>query len=155
MQEDKVVAYASLQLKPYERNYPTHDMELAAVVFAPKIWRHYLYRVSCEIYIDHQILKYIFTQKELNLQHKRWLELLKDYDLQIQYQPAKENVVADALSRKAQYSLNIVVIIRLSLLRELGTWVFNQCRMGKQVFNSRHLTYNPLQWSSIEPGERF
>jgi len=81
MQEDKVVAYASRQLKPYEKNYPTHDLELTAIVFALKIWRHYLYGVPCKIYTDHQSLKYIFTQKELNLRQRRWLELLKDYDL--------------------------------------------------------------------------
>ena len=87
--------------------------------FAPKIWRHYLYRVPCAIYTDHQILKCIFTQKELNLRQWRWLELLNDYDLQIQYHPGKPNVVADALSRKAQHSSNTVVITQLSLLKEL------------------------------------
>ena len=85
VQEDKVVAYASRQLKPYKKNYPTHDLELAAVVFMLKIWRHYLYEVPCKIYTNHRILKYIFTQKEFNLRQQRWLELLKDYDLQIQY----------------------------------------------------------------------
>lgn len=67
MQNKKVIAYASRQLKPHERTYLTHDLELAAVVFALKFWRYYLYRVKCEIFIDHQNLKYIFTQKELNL----------------------------------------------------------------------------------------
>jgi len=119
MQADKVVAYASRQLKPYEKNYPTNDLELATVVFALKMWRHYLYGVSCKIYTDHQSLKYIFTQKELSLRQRRWLELLKDYDLQIQYHPGKANVVADALSRNAQHSLNTVVITPLNLLREL------------------------------------
>jgi len=90
MQEDKVVAYASRQLKSYEKNYPTHNLELAAVVFALKIWRHYLYGIPCKIYTDHQSLNYIFTQKELNLRQQHWLELLKDYDLQIQYHPAKQ-----------------------------------------------------------------
>ena len=119
MQEDKVVVYASQQLKPYERNYHTYDLELAAVAFALKIWRHYLYGLPCEIYTDHQSWKYIFTQKELNLRQQRWLEIRKDYDLHIQYDPGKANVVADALSRKAQHSLNIVVITQLNLLREL------------------------------------
>ena len=91
------------------KNYPTHDLELAAVVFALKILRHYLYEVPCKIYTDHQSLKYIFTQKELNLRQRHWLKLLKDYDLQIQYHPGKANVVADALSRKAQHSSNTVV----------------------------------------------
>ncbi|KAF5785586.1 putative nucleotidyltransferase, Ribonuclease H [Helianthus annuus] len=100
MQHNKVIAYASHQLKPYEVNYPTHDLELAAVIFALKIWRHYLYGETCDIFTDHKSLKYIFTQKELNMRQRRWLELLKDYDANIQYHPGKANVVADALSRK-------------------------------------------------------
>jgi hypothetical protein len=100
MQQGKVIAYASRQLKTYERNYPTHDLELAAVVFALKIWRHYLYGEHCEIYTDHKILKYFFTQKELNMRQRHWLELIKDYDCTINYHPGKANVVADALSRK-------------------------------------------------------
>ena len=80
MQHDRVSAYASRQLKEYERGYPTHDLELAAVVFALKIWRHYLYGEKCEIYTDHKSLKYIFTQKELNLRQRCWLDLIKDYD---------------------------------------------------------------------------
>nr|GFB37503.1 zinc finger, CCHC-type, retrotransposon Gag domain protein [Tanacetum cinerariifolium] len=102
MQYGKVIAYASRQLKPYEVNYPTHDLELAAVVFALKIWRHYLYGESCDIFTDHKSLKYIFTQRELNMRQRRWLELLKDYDTDIQYHPGKANVMADALSRKSE-----------------------------------------------------
>ena len=105
MQHGKVVAYASRQLKPYEQNYPTHDLELAAVVFALKIWRHYLYGEQCEIFTDHKSLKYLFTQKELNMRQRRWLELLKNYDLTISYHPGKANVVADALSRKSAGNL--------------------------------------------------
>ncbi|RVW31995.1 Transposon Tf2-12 polyprotein [Vitis vinifera] len=101
MQHGKVVAYASRQLKSYERNYPTHDLELAAVVFALKIWRHFLFGETCEIFIDHKSLKYLFFQKELNMRQMRWIELLKDYDCIIQYHPGKANVVADALSRKS------------------------------------------------------
>ena len=101
MQDGKVVAYASRQLKVHEKNYPTHDLELAAVVHALKIWRHYLIGNKCEIYTDHKSLKYIFTQSELNLRQRRWLELIKDYNLDLQYHPGKANVVADALSRKA------------------------------------------------------
>ena len=102
MQDDKVIAYASRQLRPHELNYPTHDLELRAVVFALKIWRHYLYGSKCTLYSDHKSLKYIFTQKELNMRQRRWLELIKDYDLTINYHPGKANVVADALSRKSQ-----------------------------------------------------
>ena len=100
MQEGKVVSYMSRQLRPHEENYPTHDLELAAVVFALKTWRPYLVGHRCEIYTDHKSLKYIFTQKELNLRQRRWMELIKDYDIGIHYHPGKANVVADALSRK-------------------------------------------------------
>ena len=98
MQNVKVVAYASRQLKIHEKNYPTHDLELAAVVFALKIWRHYLYGARCQIFTDHKSLKYIFTQIELNMRQRRWLELVKDYDCEILYHPGKANCVADALS---------------------------------------------------------
>jgi hypothetical protein len=101
MQDGKVVAYASRQLKPHEQNFPTHDLEFAAVVHALKIWRHYLIGNNCEIYTDHKNLKYIFTQPDLNLRKIRWLELVKDYNLEIHYHPGKANVVADALSRKS------------------------------------------------------
>nr|AAM08795.1 Putative retroelement [Oryza sativa Japonica Group]AAP52970.1 retrotransposon protein, putative, Ty3-gypsy subclass [Oryza sativa Japonica Group] len=101
MQEGRVVAYASRQLRPHEGNYPTHDLELAAVVHALKIWRHYLIGNRCEVYTDHKSLKYIFTQPDLNLRQRRWLELIKDYDMSIHYHPGKANVVADALSRKS------------------------------------------------------
>jgi hypothetical protein len=89
-------------LKNHERNYPTHDLELATIVYALKIWRHYLFRENVEIYTNHQSLKYIFTQKELNIRQQRWLELIKDYDCYILYHSRKANVVADALSRKSQ-----------------------------------------------------
>ncbi|KAG8498972.1 hypothetical protein CXB51_005381 [Gossypium anomalum] len=105
MQSGKVIAYASQQLKPHERNYLTHDLELAAVIFALKIWRHYLYSEKCYIYTDHKSLKYLLSQKELNLRQRRWIELLKDYDCVIDYHPGKANVVADALSRKAAIEL--------------------------------------------------
>ncbi|WVZ76700.1 hypothetical protein U9M48_024652 [Paspalum notatum var. saurae] len=98
MQEGRVIAYASRQLRKHEANYPTHDLELAAVVHALKIWRHYLLGNTCHIYTDHKSLKYIFTQPELNMRQRRWLELIKDYDLEIHYHPGKANVVADALS---------------------------------------------------------
>ncbi|KAL0556468.1 hypothetical protein IC582_004982 [Cucumis melo] len=96
MQQGKVVAYASRQLKSHEQNYPTHDLELAVVVFALKIWRHYLYCEKIQIFTDHKSLKYFFTQKELNMRQRRWLELVKDYDCEILYHPSKANVVADA-----------------------------------------------------------
>ncbi|WVZ49149.1 hypothetical protein U9M48_000526, partial [Paspalum notatum var. saurae] len=101
MQEGRVIAYASRQLRKHEANYRTHDLELAAVVHALKIWRHYLLGNTCHIYTDHKSLKYILTQSELNMRQRRWLELIKDYDLEIHYHPGKANVVADASSRKA------------------------------------------------------
>ncbi|WVZ49148.1 hypothetical protein U9M48_000525 [Paspalum notatum var. saurae] len=101
MQEGRVIAYASRQLRNNEANYRTHDLELAAVVHALKIWRHYLLGNTCHIYTDHKSLKYILTQPELNMRQRRWLELIKDYDLEIHYHPGKANVVADATSRKA------------------------------------------------------
>ena len=107
MQDGKVVAYASRQLKPHEKNYPTYDLELAAVVFALKIWRHYLYGEKCRIFTNHKSLNYLLTQKELNLRQRRWLELLKDYDCIVDYHPGKANVVADALSRKTIYVLSL------------------------------------------------
>ncbi|WMV36955.1 hypothetical protein MTR67_030340, partial [Solanum verrucosum] len=97
------IAYASRQLKVHERNYPTHDLELAAVVFALKIWRHYLYGVKCEVFTNHRSFMHVFTQKDLNLRQRRWMELLKDYDVTIQYHPGKANVVADALSKIGEY----------------------------------------------------
>ena len=107
MQDGKVVAYASRQLKPHEQNYPTHDLELAVVVFALKIWRQYLYGEKCRIYTDHKSLKYLLTQKELNLRQQRWLELFKDCDCKIDYHPGKANVVVDALSRKTVASMSL------------------------------------------------
>jgi hypothetical protein len=98
MQDNRVIAYASQALRPHEQNYPTHDLELAVVVHALKIWRHYLMGTRCNIYTDHKSLKYIFTQADLNMRQRRWLELIKDYDLEVHYHPRKANVVADALS---------------------------------------------------------
>jgi hypothetical protein len=101
MQDNRVIAYASRALRPHEQNYPTHDLELASVVHALKIWRHYLMGPHCNIYTDHNSLKYIFTQADLNMRQRRWLELIKDYDLEVHYHPGKANIVADALSCKA------------------------------------------------------
>ncbi|GJQ92536.1 putative nucleotidyltransferase, ribonuclease H [Tanacetum coccineum] len=126
MQHGKVIAYASRQLKPYEVNYPTHDLELAAVVFALKIWRHYLYGEACDIFTDHKSLKYIFTQRELNMRQRRWLELLKDYDTNIQYHPGKANVVADALSQKS----GMIACFDSIILRDLERLDVELCVRG-------------------------
>ena len=119
MQKNKVIAYTSWQLKKHENNYPTHDLKLAAIIFALKIWRHYLYGQSCEIYTDHKSLKYIFDQWDLNLRQRRWLELLKDYDCIILYHPGKANVVADALSRKSMGSLAHIAVQKRHMVREV------------------------------------
>ena len=119
MQNDRVIAYASRQLKPYEQNYLTHDLELAAIMFALKIWHHYLYEKSCEIYTDHKSLKYLYTRKELNMRQRRWLELMKDYDINIKYHLGKANVVADALSRKSGMGLAALVTIQEQITRDL------------------------------------
>ena len=108
MQEGKVVAYASRQLKSHEKNYPTHDLELAAIVFALKIWRHYLYGEKIFIYTDHKSLKYLPLQRKLNLRQQRWMKLIKDYDCVIDYHPGKANGVANALSRKTMQTLRVL-----------------------------------------------
>nr|GFA68228.1 putative reverse transcriptase domain-containing protein [Tanacetum cinerariifolium] len=100
MQREKVIAYASRQLKPHEENYTTQDLELGAVVFAFKIWRHYLCDTKCIVFTDHKSLQHVLNQKELNMRQRRWLELLANYDCEIRYHPGKENVVADALRQK-------------------------------------------------------
>nr|GEV51471.1 hypothetical protein [Tanacetum cinerariifolium] len=100
MDKNEVISYASRQLKIYEKNHTTHELELGAVVFALKIWRHYLYGTKCIVFTDHESLQHIPDQKELNMRQRRWLELLSDYDCDIHYHPGKANVIADALSRK-------------------------------------------------------
>ncbi|GJR99324.1 putative reverse transcriptase domain-containing protein [Tanacetum coccineum] len=102
MQREKVIGYASRQLKPNQENYSTHDLELGAVMFALKIWRHYLYGTKYMVFTNHKSLQHILNQKELNMRKRCWLELLADYDCEIRYHPGKANVVADALSRKEQ-----------------------------------------------------
>ncbi|GKF57658.1 putative reverse transcriptase domain-containing protein, partial [Tanacetum coccineum] len=100
MQREKVIAYASRQLKVHEKSYTTHDLELGSVVFSLKIWRHYLYGTKCTVFTDHKSLQHILDQKKLNMRQRRCLELLSDYDCDIRYHPGKVNVVADALSHK-------------------------------------------------------
>ena len=120
MQSGRVVAYGSRQLKNHEHNYPTHNMELAAVVFALKIWRYYLYGEQFEEYSDHKSLKYIFMQLDLNMRQRRWMEFLEDYDFTLLYHPSKENVVADALSRKSQGALASIASREWRMLEIVG-----------------------------------
>ena len=102
MQSGRVVAYGSRQLKNHEQNYPTHDSELAAIVFALKIWCHYLYGEQFEVFSDHKSLRYIFTHRDLNMRQRKWMEYLENYDFTLHYHPGKANVVVDALSRKSR-----------------------------------------------------
>jgi hypothetical protein len=114
-----VIAYASRQLKLHEVNYPVHDLELAAVVFALRVWRHYLYGSQVQIFMDHKSLKYLMSQKELNLQQRRCVKLIKDYDCVIDYHPGKANVVADALSRKGKTIMNDMEVKEQGSIMEL------------------------------------
>jgi hypothetical protein len=111
MQEGRVISYSSRQLRRHEEHYPTHDLELAAVVMALRTWRHYLLGSEVHIYTYHKSLKYIFTQQDLNMRQRRWLELMKDYELEVHYHPGKANVVADVLSRKAHCNYLSVVCL--------------------------------------------
>ena len=118
MQEKRDVAYASHQLEVHEKNYLTHDLELAAIVFALKSWRHYLYGSQFRVFSDHKSLKYLFDQKELNMRQCSWMEYLKDYDFELLYDPGKANVVADALSRK-KIHVSCMMIKELELIEKL------------------------------------
>ncbi|KAA0067515.1 ty3-gypsy retrotransposon protein [Cucumis melo var. makuwa] len=112
-------------LKSHEQSYPTHDLELAAEVFALEIWRHYLYSDKIQIFTDHKSLKYFFTQKELSMRQRRWLKLVKDYDCEILYHPGKANMVADALNRKPTLRQRIIV----AQLNDL--YLIEKCRLAK------------------------
>jgi hypothetical protein len=149
MQDGHVVAYASLQLRKQEAHYPTHELELAAIVHALKVWRHYLMGKRCELYTDHKSLKHIFIQSNLNLRQRSGLELIKDYDLGINYHPGKANVVADALSRRSQVSqlmvdsmpielcdefdkLNLRIVVNTEAMEmEVGSSLLQEIRKGQ------------------------
>jgi hypothetical protein len=101
MQDGRVITYSSRQLRRHEEHYPTRDLELTTIVLALHMWRHYLLGNMVHIYTDHKSLKYIFTQVDLNMHQRRWLELIMDYYLEVHYHPGKVNVVVHAFSRKA------------------------------------------------------
>jgi len=117
MQNGQVVTYASRQLKTHERNYPTYDLELVVVVFALKMWRHYLFGFKFEVFSDHKSLNYLFSQKELNMRQRRWIEFLKDYDFELSYHPDKANVVVNALSRKSLH-ISALMVREMNLLEQ-------------------------------------
>ncbi|KAL5546021.1 hypothetical protein UlMin_005708 [Ulmus minor] len=133
------------QLKIHEKNYPTHDLELAAVVFALKLWRHYLYGARCQIFTDHKSLKYIFTQKELNMRQRRWLELVKDYDCEILYHPGKANCVADALSRKST-----TTVMSIRKMPEMLQKDIQKLEMEVIVGKLSTLTLQPMVFDGIK-----
>ncbi|GJQ90396.1 putative reverse transcriptase domain-containing protein [Tanacetum coccineum] len=125
MQNEKVIAYASRQLKVHEKNYTPHDLELGVVVFALKIWRHYLYGTKCTVFTDHKSLQHILDQKELNMRQRRWLKLLSDYDCEIRYHPGKANVVADALSMKERIKPLRVRALMMTISLDLPKQILN------------------------------
>ena len=120
MESGRVVAYGSRQLQNHEQNYPTYDMELEVVVFALKIWGHYLYGEQFEVYSYQKSLKYIFTQRDLNMRQHRWMEFLEDYDFTLHYHPGKENVVADSLNRKSREALASIAFREWRMLETVG-----------------------------------
>nr|GFA01788.1 putative reverse transcriptase domain-containing protein [Tanacetum cinerariifolium] len=161
MQREKVISYASRQLKIHEKNYTTHDLELRAVVFALKIWRHYLYGTKYTVFTDRKSLQYILDQKELNMRQRRWLELLSDYDCDIRYHLGKANVVADALSRKEREPplrvRALVMIIGLDLPKswlpcygDLRTVIMNESHKSKYSihpgFDKMYQDMKKLYW---------
>ena len=133
-----MIAYASRQLMKHTQDYPTHDLEMVAVVFALKVWRHYLYGVTYEIYTDHKSLKYIFQHRDLNLRQRIWMELLKDFDCSIHYHPGKVNVVANALSRKPEVNLAHISTER-RLINKSCKWIDQglQLKVTKKCILSR------------------
>ncbi|KAJ0581106.1 putative nucleotidyltransferase, Ribonuclease H [Helianthus annuus] len=137
MQRQKVIAYASRQLKVHERNYTTHDLELGAVVFALKIWRHYLYGTRCTIFTDHKSLQHILDQKELNMHQRQWVELLNDYDCEIKYHPGKANVVADALSRKERVKTLRVRALEMTIRTNLTSRIRDAQQEALKVENRK------------------
>ncbi|GJW49924.1 putative reverse transcriptase domain-containing protein [Tanacetum coccineum] len=138
MQNKKVIAYASRQLKIHEKNYTTHDLELGAVVFALKIWRHYLYGTKCMVFTYHKSLQHILDQKELNMRQRRWLELLSDYDCEIRYHPGKANVVADALSRKERIKPLRVRALVMTIGLDLPKQILNAQTEAQKLENLKN-----------------
>ena len=136
MQPRRVVDYGSRQLKNHERNYPTHDMELATIVFTLKIWRHYLYGEQFKVFSDHKSLKYIFTQRDLNMRQRKCMEYLENYDFTLHYHPSKANVVAYALSRKSRGVLASIVSKEWQMLEVVGQFRLQYSDQAQSVLGS-------------------
>ncbi|GKA92291.1 putative reverse transcriptase domain-containing protein [Tanacetum coccineum] len=154
MQREKAINYASHQLKIHEKYYTTHDLELGAVVFSLKLWRHYLYGTKCTMFTDHKSLQHIFNQKELNMRQHHWLELLSDYDCKICYHLRKANVVVDALSRKEREpplrAQALVMNIGLNLPKQiLDAQIKNEDVGGMLLENSKDS--EKLRTEKLEP----
>ncbi|GJT22977.1 putative reverse transcriptase domain-containing protein [Tanacetum coccineum] len=154
MQREKVIAYASCQLKIHEKNYTTHDLELGAVVFALKIWRHYLYGTSCTVFTDHKSLQHILNQKELNMRQRRWLKLLSDYDCEIRYHPGKANVVADALSRKERDQPLRVRALVITIGLDLPKQILNAQTEARQPFENHKKEMLEDSWLKTPKNKR-
>ncbi|GJS23181.1 putative reverse transcriptase domain-containing protein [Tanacetum coccineum] len=150
MQREKVISYASHQLKIHEKNYTTHDLELEAVVFAFRIWRHYLYGTKCTVFTDHKSLQHILDQKELNMRQRRWLELLSDYDCDIRYHPGKANVVADALSRKEREPPLRVRALVMTIIRALVMTI--GLDLPKKILNAQTKAVKPENTKNEDVG---
>nr|GEV80054.1 putative reverse transcriptase domain-containing protein [Tanacetum cinerariifolium] len=152
MQREKVIAYASQQLRTHEENYTTYDLELGVVVFALRLWRHYLNGMKCVVYTDHKSLQYILYQKELHMRQRRWIELLSDYDCEIRHHPGKENVVADALSQKEREPIRVRALI--FKIHPDGTRYRDKCTWFSKFGGLRDLIMHESNKSkySIHPG---
>ena len=144
MQSGRMVAYGSRQLKNHGQNYPTHDMELAAIVFALKIWRHYLYGEQFEVISDQKSMKYIFTQRDLNMRQRKWMGYLEDYDFTLQYHLSKANVVVDALSRKSRGVLDSVASREWLMLETVGQFGLQYNEHTQGVLGSLVVMPSPL-----------
>ncbi|GJZ75626.1 putative reverse transcriptase domain-containing protein [Tanacetum coccineum] len=157
MQNEKVIAYASRQLKIHEKNYTTHDLELGAIVFALKIWRHYLYGTKCTVFTDHKSLQHILDQKDLNMRQRCRLKLLSDCDCEIRYHPGKANVVADALSRKERIKPLRVRALVMKIGLDLPRKILNAQAEAMQAENIKSedlgvKVFNPSGFRQDVPG---
>nr|GEU54981.1 putative reverse transcriptase domain-containing protein [Tanacetum cinerariifolium] len=154
MQRKKVIAYASRQLKIHEKNYTTHDLELRLVVFALKIWRHYLYETKCTVFTDHKSLQHIIDQKELNMRQRRWLKLLSDYNCEIRYHSGKANVVADALSQKERIKPTRVRALVMTISLELPKQILNAQTEARKPENIKNKDVGGMLVENLKDPEK-
>ncbi|GKB80671.1 putative reverse transcriptase domain-containing protein [Tanacetum coccineum] len=155
MQIEKVFAYASRQLKIHEKNYTTYYLELGAVVFALKIWRHYLYGTKCKVFTDHKSLQHILDQKKLNMRQRHWLELLSDYDCEIRYHSRKANVVADALSRKERNKPLRVRALVMTIGLNLPKQILNAQNEARKPENIKNKDFGGMLIKNSKDPEKF